>query len=136
MRIWNDMVSLVTQIKKLFISFLFVLSTPSIGRAANPMNDFILSCSYGVLAGTLVGAASLAFTERPGDNLAMIARGASLGLYAGIILGTFVVYGDGPSADVGFESVLKRETPVVQLIPLFDEKTLAGAYLSARVIRF
>lgn len=48
--------------------------------------------TYGVLAGTLVGVASLAFTSQPGDNLKNIAKGASLGLYAGILLGAYVVY--------------------------------------------
>jgi len=39
-----------------------------------------------------VGVATLAFTSSPADNLMNIARGASLGLYAGIILGTYLVY--------------------------------------------
>lgn len=51
-----------------------------------------MSCTYGVLAGTLVGAASLAFVDKPGDNLQRVARGASLGLYAGIGLGYYTVY--------------------------------------------
>lgn len=51
-----------------------------------------MSCTYGVLAGTLVGAASLAFTKNPGQNLNRVARGASFGLYAGILLGIYVVY--------------------------------------------
>lgn len=59
---------------------------------ANPMREFTMSCTYGVLAGTLVGAATLAFTDQPGDNLNKVARGASLGLYAGILLGLYVVY--------------------------------------------
>ena len=54
--------------------------------------EFIRSCTYGVLAGTLVGAATLAFTDQPGENLNKVARGASLGLYAGIALGLYVVY--------------------------------------------
>lgn len=54
--------------------------------------EFVSSCMYGVLAGTLVGAASLAFTKHPGDNLNRVARGASLGLYTGILLGLYVVY--------------------------------------------
>ncbi len=52
-----------------------------------------MSCSYGVLAGTLVGAATLAFADQPGESLNKIARGASIGLYAGILLGFYVVYG-------------------------------------------
>lgn len=65
---------------------------------AEPMREFIMSCSYGVLAGTLVGAATLAFSEKPGDSLNKVARGASYGLYAGILLGLYVVYGV-PSAE-------------------------------------
>lgn len=60
---------------------------------AEPMKEFITTCTYGVLAGTLVGAATLAFTNNPGDNLNNIARGASIGLYAGILLGAYIVYG-------------------------------------------
>ncbi len=60
---------------------------------ANPMREFVMSCSYGVLAGTLVGAATLAFADQPGESLNKIARGASIGLYAGILLGFYVVYG-------------------------------------------
>lgn len=59
---------------------------------ANATREFIMSCTYGVLAGTLVGAASLAFTNKPSDNMNRVARGASLGLYTGILLGVYVVY--------------------------------------------
>ena len=55
--------------------------------------EFLLSCVYGTVAGTLVGAASLAFTDKPNKNLNRVARGASIGLYAGILLGLYVVYG-------------------------------------------
>lgn len=56
------------------------------------MKEFMRSATYGVMAGTLVGAATLAFTDQPGENLNRVARGASLGLYAGIILGLYAVY--------------------------------------------
>ena len=56
------------------------------------MKAFITSSTYGVLAGALVGAATLAFTENPSDHLRNVAKGASLGLYAGILLGVYVVY--------------------------------------------
>lgn len=61
-------------------------------EGSNASREFLMSCTYGVLAGTLVGAASLAFTDKPGDNLNRVARGASIGLYAGILLGAYVVY--------------------------------------------
>jgi hypothetical protein len=76
------------KLKKLFPIFLFLFAFQS---QANSKKEFITSCTYGVLAGTLVGAASLAFTTQPGENLQQVARGASLGLYAGIALGFYVV---------------------------------------------
>jgi hypothetical protein len=59
---------------------------------SDSQREFIMSCTYGVLAGTLIGAASLAFVDRPSENLNKVARGASIGLYAGILLGAYVVY--------------------------------------------
>lgn len=64
---------------------------------------FSRSVLYGTLAGTLVGFASLAFTANPGGNLNNVARGASYGLYTGILLGAYVAYGvsDEPEGDQG-----------------------------------
>lgn len=59
---------------------------------ATAEREFIMSATYGLMAGTLVGAASLAFVDKPGDNLQKVARGASLGLYVGIGLGLYTVY--------------------------------------------
>ncbi len=74
----------------LALLFALVISLPA--RADNPTREFVMSCTYGVLAGSLVGAASLAFTKRPSENMYRVARGASLGLYTGILLGLYVVY--------------------------------------------
>jgi hypothetical protein len=71
---------------------LLVVLFGSSGAWASPEKEFVMSCTYGVVAGTLVGAATLAFEDRPGDNLNNVARGASLGLYAGIVLGLYTVY--------------------------------------------
>lgn len=73
--------------------FCVVVFDPQFAKAqSNPEKEFVMSCTYGVLAGTLVGAASLAFVDKPGDNLQRVARGASIGLYAGIALGYYTVY--------------------------------------------
>ncbi len=66
---------------------------------ADPGREFLMSITYGTLAGTLLGTASLAFTDKPGDKLQRIARGASLGLYFGILLGLYVVYGVSDESD-------------------------------------
>ncbi|MFK8139303.1 MAG: hypothetical protein AB8E15_13165 [Bdellovibrionales bacterium] len=96
--------------------------------------EFIMSCTYGVLTGTLVGAASLAFTESPGENLNRIARGASLGLYAGIALGIYVAYyvpdGDEIPLDDGLAPLEGEElSSQWMILPSFNSNNkLDGAY--------
>lgn len=132
----------------LFLSAV-VLTTGLSGPAqAEPMREFIMSCSYGVLAGTLVGAASLAFTDQPGDNLNRVARGASLGLYAGIALGFYVAYmipnEEPPGHMYEAPGYLPREgswkarktLPKITLLPTFSEKGMDGAMVNWRVMSF
>jgi len=104
----------------------------------NPTREFIMSCTYGVLAGTLVGAASLAFTDKPSDSVHRVARGASLGLYTGILLGLYVVY-----IVPGMEEPEPEEDPVAfadkmpfLFAPRFEDNKLAGADISWKVLRF
>jgi hypothetical protein len=118
---------------------------------AEPTREFIMSATYGVLAGTLVGAATLAFTDHPGDNLKNIARGASYGLYAGILLGLYVAYGipgadetgspaapDEYQGDSPEERSTNPEEPLgpqgglfkPQVFPLISEKGVEGAGLA------
>ena len=73
------------------------------------------SATYGVLAGTIVGAATLAFSQNPGDNLNRIARGASLGLYAGIALGLYVTYGVRTAAEEEQGDAVSSAHPIAPL---------------------
>jgi hypothetical protein len=52
---------------------------------------FLVICTYGTVGGALLGFASMAF----GTNSRAIAQGASLGLYAGIAFGSYVVASHG-----------------------------------------
>lgn len=110
---------------------------------ANTTKEFIMSCTYGVLAGTLVGAATLAFEDQPGDNLNKVARGASLGLYAGILLGVYVVYivpdGESDSEDPGLppeEGRLRKMEPPLLIAPIFNNEGVDGAMAYAQVYNF
>jgi hypothetical protein len=78
---------------KLLFRLLFCLILLQSSFAQASGKEFFTSVIYGTLAGTLVGAATLAFTSNPGENLNAVARGASYGLYAGILLGIYVTYG-------------------------------------------
>ncbi len=110
---------------------------------AEPMREFIMSCSYGVLAGTLVGAATLAFSDKPGDNLNKVARGASFGLYAGILLGLYVVYGVPNQEEasirdqLGIEKFQSHQLPRFVLAPVIsDRRGLEGGEFRYDVMRF
>lgn len=124
------------------------VSNPSVSKA-DPARDFIVSCSYGVLAGTLVGAATLAFSDKPGENLNKVARGASLGLYAGILLGAYVVYGV-PGDDDEAAAILNRASqdsktsghvvslrePKMLFAPVLGEKGIEGVEGRFQVLSF
>lgn len=80
--------------KKSFCTLLVVLFTlslmkPSEARAEIPVKAkaFMTIVGYGTAGGALLGAASLAF----GGSTRNIAQGASLGLYAGVLFGTYVL---------------------------------------------
>jgi hypothetical protein len=104
---------------------------------AEPMREFLMSCTYGVLAGALVGAATLAFRDNPGEHLKSIAVGASVGLYAGILLGAYVVYvvpGQYEEEDVRY---FQPSEPKALLVPQFNlEGGLDGAQVQYSLISF
>ncbi len=114
----------------------FAQGTSTDTRPQNKTREFMLSATYGALAGALVGGASLAFSDRPGDNLNKVARGASLGLYAGILLGLYVVYGSrgGGSDDDG--DYAKVHTPKFLVAPVIGERGLEGAEASYALLTF
>lgn len=133
---------------KLAVVVLLLFSNLSLAQGNGTSGkEFVMSCTYGVLAGTLVGAATLAFEDQPGDNLNKVARGASLGLYAGILLGFYVVYGvsdDEPEYDQYIEQGLPpvegegtrlRSQPKFQIgvVPLFDDDTTSISGASAQL---
>ncbi len=55
------------------------------------LKTFLSYCGWGTLAGAGVGAMSLAFVDSPTKKTNNIAIGASLGLYAGIGYGFFIL---------------------------------------------
>ena len=106
--------------------------------------EILTSATYGVLAGTLVGAASLAFTDRPGDNLQQVARGASLGLYAGLFLGFYVAYvvPNQGEDDSELDGIVEDEGGDYGLLPKFvspivsNEGRIKGAYAQWSLLDF
>ncbi|MDX9730996.1 MAG: hypothetical protein RBT63_04435 [Bdellovibrionales bacterium] len=139
----------------LFLSLVLMLSlgpvfTGSQKAMADSARDFIMSCSYGVLAGTLVGAATLAFSEKPGENLNRVARGASFGLYGGILLGLYVIYGipsqeermlrdqlgGMPAESVPSMTRTNAQLTRFMIAPVFSERGLEGGELRYELANF
>jgi hypothetical protein len=76
--------------KNLFLVILlsFALSFSSLSFASDSKLKVVGTMSaYGVVGGALLGTASMAF----GSDSRSIAKGASLGLYAGLIFGSYVI---------------------------------------------
>ena len=73
----------------LWISILcfFSLSSPAKAELDHRIQDLLVMSAYGTIGGALLGTASLAFD---GDGRS-VAKGASIGLYAGIVFGSYVV---------------------------------------------
>lgn len=69
--------------------FTLTMLKPNEARAEMPVKAkaFLTIAGYGAAGGALLGAASMAF----GTTSRAISQGASLGLYAGIIFGTYVL---------------------------------------------
>lgn len=91
----------------------------SVAKAAE-LRDFLMSCAYGTAAGALVGLATLAFSEDPSKNFSNVAKGASLGLYAGIGMGLYMIYGETSSSAV---ATLSSGDLSVKSSPFIVEKT-------------
>lgn len=119
------------------LTALFMVAGPA--HAENQTREFVMSCTYGVLAGTLVGAASLAFTAQPSQNIYRVARGASLGLYAGILLGIYVVYiVPGLEENPDEEPIARLDKISLMVYPTFRDgyKELDGVKADWTVLRF
>lgn len=121
--------------KKIFLIFIIIFTVSEV--SAEPAKEFVMSCIYGTLAGTIIGAASLATVDNPSDNLQRIARGASLGLYAGILLGAYVVYAV-PDEDEQLNDVLSPEASFFPRVypMLTNDLKIHGVSLNFTVANF
>lgn len=134
----------VNQFFQISLALIVVFSTYPSAQAQSSANsstasrEFLMSCTYGTLAGTLVGAASLGFEKEPGQKLNRIARGASLGLYAGILLGLYVVYVVPGQMEKAREERLRKQMSQFDLSPTFSpvSKRMDGAVASYRILEF
>ncbi|MDE3269706.1 MAG: hypothetical protein OYH77_05425 [Pseudomonadota bacterium] len=56
------------------------------------MHDLIVIAGYSTAIGAAVGAAMLAFTDKPGKHISYLYRGAAIGFLGGALVGSYVVF--------------------------------------------
>lgn len=88
---------------------------PAVADDGRSMSAFLRACAWGTGIGAGVGALSLAFEDNPSEHTMNVARGASLGLYGGIIFGIMKAQrGEQPMSDYGM------------LVPRLDRNGISG----------
>jgi hypothetical protein len=90
------------------------------GALAAELQEFLKDCAYGTLAGAMVGVVSVAVSDKPSEHGSNIAKGASLGLYAGIVYGL---------VEINQKPQTPNTDPYATLSPQYHEGRVDGASL-------
>lgn len=93
---------------------------------AQDLKEFLKSCAWGTLAGAGAGVVSLAFTDKPSDSWNNVAKGASLGLYAGIAYGVYKINKEPE----------KYQQPDFAVMPSFSKGAIDGVQITSTVFSF
>jgi len=108
----------------LLISMTLMVFPATVRAYENDVQEVLQSSFYGGLTGALIGAAFLAFREKPGDHLKDISVGAGIG----VILGT--LYGIGKTTQAFVEvqdGSIAFHLPSVHLDVDTKDHTLGGS---------
>ncbi len=71
----------------LLVTMVLVLAPAQVKAQQNAMKEVLETSFYGGLTGTLIGAAFLAFRDKPGDHLDDLRIGAAAGVIFGALYG-------------------------------------------------
>ena len=91
----------------------FTLLLSAVSASAANLQTFLKHCAYGTLFGAGAGVVSLALADKPSDSTGNIAKGASLGLYAGIGYGIYKLNEVPPPTNTIVD-------PYAALVPVFS----------------
>ena len=106
-----------------FLVLLMSINTKAQDRSAD-MRFFLKSSGYGALFGALAGTVSLVFEDKMGDHSINVARGTSLGLYAGMIYG-YSHMNESPQPNSNLIPESATDGASFQVIPYFSKGSLA-----------
>ncbi|KHD87323.1 MAG: hypothetical protein OM95_14995 [Bdellovibrio sp. ArHS] len=110
--------------RKIFIIFAIVCQFQSVH--AEGLRDFLKSCAWGTLGGAAAGVVSLAMEDKPSESWNNVAKGASLGLYAGVAYG-LVKMNQEPKM---------QQAPDFAIIPHFEEGKIEGIKITKTILDF
>lgn len=122
---------LKTRCLVLFFS-IFAFASGANAQGSN-MSIFLKSAAYGTAAGAVLGLATLAWSENPSSRISNVARGASLGLYAGIGFGLYTIY--GPSQRNRDQDYTKLPYQI-WLSPVASQEKIEGAQINFAKLTF
>ncbi len=108
------------------------LGTASVSLGNDQMTRFLKSCAYGTLGGAALGLVSISFSDDPGGRVNQVARGASLGLYAGIGYGYYLTRQEKISDESVFHQnqMNPDRDSLARIAPLVDpSKRIDGALI-------
>jgi len=94
---------------------------------ANDLRTFLKNCAWGTIGGAAVGVASLAFTDKPSESWSNVAKGASLGLYAGIAYGLY---------QINKEPTTQYQQPDFALFPTLKEGKVESIHVTSTIYEF
>lgn len=113
-----------TVVMKTWLVTLIILVQSTLCIAAD-LRSFLKTCAWGTMGGAAVGVVSMAFSDKPGDSWNNVAKGASLGLYAGIGYGVYQL------------NKSSEPTPAYSVVPQFSRRgNVDGVHLSGTVFEF
>ena len=111
--------------RKILPLLIFVLLQSQAAQAQS-LKRFVTSCAWGTLGGAGLGVVSLAVEDKPSQSWNNVARGASLGLYAGIAYGIY---------SMNKEPEMSQQ-PDFAIVPTFKKGQIDGAEVFATVLSF
>ena len=112
--------------KRIFQVLVITLLIPTLVHAAD-LKRFLKSCAWGTVLGAGAGVVSLALTDKPSENWNNVAKGASLGLYAGIAYGVYQINAPAPQYD---------QHPDFSMAPQFHEGKVDGIQVTGMLYSF
>lgn len=108
------------------IIFSFLLLFQAQVVHAKDLRGFLKNCAWGTLGGATAGVVSLVFIDKPNESWGNVARGASLGLYAGIAY--------------GLVRLNQEKNTAIQsdyaIFPTMENGVVAGLQMNATLLRF